>query len=129
MKTVAIHWWQRYGRSLAAKVEQVTPAGAPLLADESIYFLTRRSPPSGTELTDSHKLELPAALAASVHILTGSEYRRQIKAGVYSTVETCDEEAPIEARGLPQLYAKKAVIEECTVFWDKVDAPQPSTLQ
>ena len=113
---------------LAAKVEEVTPPGAPLLADESIYFLTRRPPPPGMELRDSHKLELPADLAKSVHIVTGSEFLRQIKSGMYSTVETCDGEEKIKERGLPRLYAKRADIEDCSVFWDKVDAAQPSTL-
>ncbi len=113
---------------LAAQVEEVTPPGAPLLADESIYFLARRPPPSGMELRDSHKLELPADLAKYVHIVPGSEFLRRIKAGIYSTVETCDGEEKIKERGLPELYAKRADIEDCSVFWDKVDAARPSTL-
>lgn len=109
---------------VASKVDQVTPPNVPLLADEHVYFLTRRTPPSGMELRDSHKLELPAALAASMHIVTGSELDRQIKAGVFSTVETCTfSDEKIAALGLARLYAKKAEIEDCTVFWDRRSQP------
>jgi hypothetical protein len=105
--------------NLAAKVEGVTPRGAPLLADEAIYFLTRRTPPSGMELRDSHKLEIPADLAESVHIVTGSELLRQIKAGIYGTVETCDDDFHIEELGLQRLYARKAEKDGCAVFWQQ----------
>jgi hypothetical protein len=104
---------------IAAKVDQVTPPNAPLLADEHVYFLTRRPPPSGMELRDSHKLELPAALADSMHILSATELDRQIKAGVFSTVETCTfPDEKIAALGLARLYSQKVEIEDCTIFWD-----------
>lgn len=105
---------------IARKVDQVTPPGALLYADESIYFLTRRRPPSGMELRDSHKLELPAPLAEQMHIVNGSELDRRIKAGNFSTVETCTfPEEKIEALGLSRLYSHKAEFDECSIFWDK----------
>jgi hypothetical protein len=110
--------WQDF-QEIATKVDQVTPPNARLLADEHVYFLTRRPPPSGMELRDSHKLELPAAVADAMHIVSATELDRQIKAGVFSTVETCTfPEEKIAALGLARLYSQKAEIEECMVFWD-----------
>jgi len=102
---------------LARKVDEVTPPNGMLLADEHVYFLTRRAPPSGMELNDSHKLELPAALAASLHVVNGSELDRQVRAGVFDTVETCDDEERMQARGLTQVYSQNAEVGSCTVFW------------
>jgi hypothetical protein len=106
---------------IARKVDQVTPPNAPLYADESVYFVTRRRPPSGMELRDSHKLELPAPLAEEMHIVNGSELDRRIKAGVFSTVETCTfPEEKIKAQGLSKLYSNHAEFDECSVFWGKL---------
>jgi hypothetical protein len=102
---------------IARQVERVTPPQGSLLADEQVYFLTRRTPPSGMELGDSHKLELPVALAELVHIVNGRELDRRVRAGVYDTVETCDDEAKMQARGLLQLYSRSIEISSCTVFW------------
>jgi hypothetical protein len=102
---------------LARKVDEVRPRDGVLLADEHVYFLTRRPPPFGMELADSHKLELPAALAATVHVLNGSELDRRVRAGVYDTVETCDDEEKMQARGLTQVYSHSAEVGSCTVFW------------
>jgi hypothetical protein len=44
--------WSSYER-LARKIDEVTPRNSLLFADEPIYFLTRRVPPSGLELSDS----------------------------------------------------------------------------
>jgi hypothetical protein len=106
---------------IARKVDQVTPPNAPLYADESVYFVTGRRPPSGMELRDSHKLELPAPLAEEMHIVNGSELDRRIKAGVFSTVETCTfPEEKIKALGLSKLYSNHAEFDECSVFWGKL---------
>lgn len=109
--------------ALASKVDQVTPPQGLLLADEYVYFVTRRPPPSGMELEDSHKLEFPAAMAERLHIVPGTELTRRIKAGMFHTVQTCEDEETIEELGLERLYAQKAALSGCTVFWDKVPAP------
>lgn len=111
--------WQDF-EEIAGKVDRVTPPNALLLADEHVYFLTRRPPPSGMELRDSHKLELPAALADSMHIVSAAELDRRIKAGIFSTVESCTfEDDKIEALGLARLYSQKAEIADCAMFWDR----------
>ena len=117
--------WQDF-EGIARKVDQVTPPNALLLADEHVYFLTRRPPPSGMEVWDSHKLELPAALAESMHIVTATELDRRIKGGVFSTVQSCRlTEKKISALGLAQLYSQKSPtnVEGCVVFWDRRSRP------
>ncbi len=105
---------------VAAKVDQVTLPHARMLAEEHIYFLTRRAPPSGMEFTESQKLNLPPAVAASLHILPRAELAKQIQAGMFSTVQTCKDEDDerFVALGVPPLYRQKADVEGCTVFWD-----------
>ncbi len=107
---------------VAAKVEQVTPPQTPILADEHIYFLTRRTPASGTAFPDSEKLNLPAALAASLHILPRAELAKLVQARMFSTVETCNDEDDDRflILGLPEVYAQKAVVHDCTIFWDRL---------
>ena len=51
---VADHW-ASYER-LARKIDEVTPRDALLFADEPVYSFTRRVPPPGLELTNSHKV-------------------------------------------------------------------------
>jgi hypothetical protein len=104
--------------TVARKVGDVTPPGASLSADEHIYFLTRRTPPSGNEYISSHKLRLPPALSEFVHIVPQPEIDRRIAAGEYATVQTCEDEDWIKERKLAEFYRQKAEVAECTVFWD-----------
>lgn len=110
--------WQDL-EDVASKVDQVTPPGAPLLADEHIYFLTRHAPPSGMEFPDSQKLNLPAALAASLHIVARAELAKRVQAGMFQTVETCDDEDDerILIFNLPQVYSQEAEVHDCRIFW------------
>jgi 4-amino-4-deoxy-L-arabinose transferase-like glycosyltransferase len=114
--------WQDYQR-IAAKVEQVTPSNASLWADEVVYFLARHPPPPGMEFSYSHKLELPPSLAASLHIISQRELDRRIKAGAFSTIATCADDDRIDELGLARLYARKAEVSDCSVFWDRVRKP------
>jgi 4-amino-4-deoxy-L-arabinose transferase-like glycosyltransferase len=109
---------------VASKVDQVTPPQAPLLADEHIYFLTRRTPPSGMEFPDSQKLNLPPAVAASLHIVPRAEFAKRVQARLFSTVETCtdDDDERIRIINLPQVYSQVAVVQSCRIFWDALPA-------
>jgi hypothetical protein len=107
---------------MAAKVDQVTPAGATIWADEFTFFLTRRTPPSGMEFSYSHKLELPDAEATPLHILTNAKLKQLAAQGVFSTVETCEDTETIESFNLPRLYSQRAKVGDCDVFWDRVPA-------
>ncbi len=117
------HSWPQLER-LARKVDQVTAPQGALLADEHIYFLTRRPPPPGMEYADTHKLQMPAAITASLHTVTQQELERRIHAGVFDTVSTCEDKDKIEALGLAHLYHKKAEIDDwVTSFWAPCASP------
>jgi len=107
--------WSQLER-VAKKVEQVTPRGAPFLAPEQFYVITRRPVPPGMEHDDAHKLDLGPAESARLHILPRAEVDRQIKAGVYPTMVTCDDDRTSEVEGW-NVYAQKADFGECTVLW------------
>ena len=105
--------WRTYEQR-ARKVEEVTPRNATVLADEPIYFLTRRTPPSGFELYYSHKINLPAADRASLHIVTEAEIKQQRDAGRFSTAYSCDED---DIEEMKSLYQQHFQIGECSVLW------------
>jgi len=106
---------------VAKKVEEVTPPGAPLLAEELMYFVTRRPPPSGMEFSYSHQLELPPAQAAALHIISNAELKRLVAARTYVTAESCDSDV-MDSLKLATMYVHKEDIEDCTVFWELVPA-------
>jgi hypothetical protein len=111
--------WQDM-EAVAAKVDQVTPPKASLLADTHIYFLTRRRPPSGLEQPDSHKLNLPAAFAAALHVIPQGQLQREVQDGAFRSFETCDEDP--NKLGLARLYRQSAEISTCSVYWDNLTA-------
>ena len=108
--------WQRY-EEISRKVGTVTPATAELFADEQVYFLLHRTPPSGMEFSYSHKLQLPQPEEAALHIISDKELEQQVKTGVFPTVETCNDDR-IDDWGLVKLYKQRADIADCSVFWD-----------
>jgi len=102
----------------AAVVNQVTPPGASLHADEMVYFAADRIPPSGEELQDSHKLQLAPDRAALVHVYSNAELHQRILAGRFDTFQTCYP-AGYEKLGLDKLYEHKRDFEDndCVVYW------------
>jgi len=108
--------WSPYQR-LASKVDQVTPPGALLFANEPIYFLTRRTPPPGFELFYSHKVNLPPTEAALMHIITEAEVKRQVQSGMFATAYSCDDDQ-IDDYGLGKLYKQHVDMDDCSIFWD-----------
>lgn len=106
--------------TIARKVNEVTPPGRPIFADEPVYFVAGRTPPSGMELMDSHKLEFPADRAAAQHVVPGSEVARRIRAGEFATVESCEDDEGVPADGLDAVYAHKAEFDDCVVRWGRV---------
>ena len=113
----SVYTWGDMER-LAAQVDQVTPRGATLWAPENVYFLTRRTPPSGMEFAYSHDLEMPPAEAALLHILPQSVLDREVAARVFSTVAVCDEDTVDDER-LPKLYRHHVDLHGCDVFWGR----------
>jgi hypothetical protein len=111
---------------IAAKVAQVTPQNATLLADPHIYFLLGRTPPSGTEFPASHKLELAPEMAAKLHIMPESVMERRVQAREFSTVETCYEDL-VDDLKLPSLYSQHYEHATCYVYWGL--KPKPASLR
>lgn len=110
--------WKDWER-LAAKVNEVTRPDGVIYADEAIFFITRRQPPSGLEYADTHKLHLSNELESELHIFPKEELARREKAGVYDTIVTCEDDDKMVEQGLPTLYKQKVTIDDCAVFWDK----------
>lgn len=106
---------------IAAKVKEVTPPGAVLLADEPTYFITRHAPPSGLELRDSQKLDFPTALAAKLHLVSQAELDRRIRAGAFDVIEIDSDDDDIDRLGIRKLYSHSEKIgDDAEVFWGKV---------
>ena len=59
------------------------------------------------ELADSHKLEFPADRAARLHLVSGSELKRRIRAGLFFTAETCDDDRAADWE-LDTVYRQRA---------------------
>ena len=104
---------------IAAKVDQVTPPNGLMLSDEQVYFITRRPPPSGMELADSHKLEFPPERAIPLHLVPESEVIRQLKAGRFSTVVNCDKNDKLTDEDLAEALREHTDFDEtCNVYWN-----------
>ncbi|HUI41048.1 MAG TPA: hypothetical protein VL523_03665 [Terriglobia bacterium] len=114
-------------QQVADKVQQVTPQGAALAAPEHIYFLTNWPIPRGMEHDDAHKLKLPPAENARLHILPQAELDQRIKQGDFPTTVVCDDDdfaSDVTSWGV---YAQSDEMGECTVFWKyKKKAPPPA---
>ncbi|HEY2106419.1 MAG TPA: hypothetical protein VGH29_11575, partial [Candidatus Binataceae bacterium] len=109
--------WAKYER-LAAKIDQVTPRDAPIFANEPVYFLTRRTPPSGYELDSyTHLIDLPPQERARLHLLTEDEVKQQVQSGRFATAYTC-EDYDSAGYGMEKLYDRQAKQSNCTVYWE-----------
>ncbi len=104
---------------IARQVKLVTPPGGALLADEHIYFLTGLRPPSGMELVDSHKLEFDAARSKFLHVISFAEVKRRIQAGLFQTVQVCEDGMNVGDLDLKKLFVHQVDVEDCTVYWER----------
>lgn len=107
--------WQQY-ETMARKILQVTPPGGLIWADEQMYFVTRKRPMPGLEFGYSHKVSLPPAKMALLHIVSEDEQNRRVKARTFSTIFSCDSD-DINSLGLNSLYNHKVEMYDCTIFW------------
>jgi hypothetical protein len=103
---------------VAAKADQVTSPSGLILGDEYVYFLTKRPPPSGMELADSHKLDFPPDRALPLHLVSESEILKQISAGRFVTAADCDKGHKVGEEDFKKVYRQKAAFDTCTVYWD-----------
>ncbi len=117
--------WRKVERA-AQKTEEVTPKGATLLGAEQIYFLTHRPPPEGMEFGFSHKLDFGPERNALLHILPRKELERRISARAYFTDAVCDDSDEVDRVDGLDIYAQKADLGECTIFWSFKPAAAPA---
>jgi len=103
---------------VANKVKQVTPKSAALAAPEQIYFLTNWPVPPGMEHEDAHKLKLPPAENARLHILPKAELDQRIKSGNFPTTVVCSDDDFVSNVKDWHVYSQSEEIGECTVFWN-----------
>lgn len=116
-KTIAEEYaytWRDFA-PIARKVDELAPPGAPILADEQIYFLTRRTPPSGLELNDSHKLDFSASRAAALHLVSEAEVVRRINAREFALVESCGEYEEFD-EAAEKAYREKITVGNCWIY-------------
>ena len=119
-----MHWSDLV--KITNKIKEVTPPGATLLADESIYFLTNRIPPEGLEHRDSHKLKLDTGFAKMLHVISKAELKKRVASRMFATVQSCDDDEMTDL-GLDDLYEHNAEFDDCKVFWGLKGSETKST--
>jgi hypothetical protein len=110
----SLNW--RALEQVAAKVNQVTPPGAPVFLDEPTFYLSRRPLPDGMEFSHAYKLELSAAQNRLLHIIPQARIDEMIRQKTFATVETCDDDE-VDRLKLDSLYSEHATLETCNVYW------------
>ena len=121
-------WWNRLS-AIGRKLDEVAPRNAPVFADEAVYFLTHRAPPSGMEHDDSHKLQLKPGLEKRLHILPKAELSRRIAAGSFSAAASCEDTDELTELGVDAAFEKKYEDEgkNCAVYWKWKPPPPKKT--
>jgi hypothetical protein len=110
--------WGSYD-TVVRKVAEVTPPGKTLYAEELVYFSLGRTPPRGLEFSYSRNVQLPAEQEQLLHIVSQAEFKQQIKAGRFDTVQSCKDDL-IDYYELASVFPHRADVEDCSVFWGKV---------
>ncbi len=110
--------WEEY-ENVARKTAEVTPPGAMLYAEEPVYFLLHRTPPTGLEFSYARNVQLPAARQKLLHVVSQAEFKKQIRAGRFATVQSCKDDL-INYYELPSVFPHEIDVEDCSIFWGKV---------
>jgi hypothetical protein len=71
------------------------------------------------EVADSHKFNLAPATMAELHLVSKQELERRVKAGVFDSVESWEEEDKNKELGLAKMYQNRAEVHEANIFWGK----------
>ncbi len=107
--------WRQYEK-VAAKVAQVTRRHSTVFADEQVYFLLHWIPPPGMEFSYSHKMSVPPAEAARLHIIPDAELQKETSRHRFAVFQTCDDEK-IDKWHLDSVYQHRQDFDDCSVFW------------
>jgi hypothetical protein len=63
----------------------------------------------------THKLNLPPAKAALLHIVADAEVQRQVQSGRFATAYACDDDDT--DYGLEKLYQQHVDMDDCSIYW------------
>lgn len=110
--------WNEY-ENVARKTAEVTSPGAMLYAEEPVYFLLHRTPPTGLEFSYTRNIQLPAAREKLLHVVSQAEFKKQIRAGRFATVQSCKDDL-IDYYQLSSVFPHEMDVEDCSIFWGKV---------
>jgi 4-amino-4-deoxy-L-arabinose transferase-like glycosyltransferase len=102
---------------VAKAVTEVTPLGANLYADEVVYFILQREPPTGMEFSYSQKLELPPDQERLFRLVSNKELKEQLKAGKFATFETC-RQGIMDDLEPAQYFKQHSEPNDCDLFWE-----------
>jgi hypothetical protein len=109
--------WRNYA-AVVRTVDEITPREAALWADEGVYFAARRRPPAGFEHANSHKLSLPEAEAAALHVAPRAQVDDWVRQGRFHTIASCwlneDQQEVIRSAGF---YPNHQKVAGCDVYW------------
>jgi 4-amino-4-deoxy-L-arabinose transferase-like glycosyltransferase len=113
-----LHWPQIEG--VAKTVNHVTPEDGWIWAHETIYFAAQRTPPSGFEHSDAHKLQLSLVDSADLHVVSRADAYHWAATGRFATVVTCYMiNGWPDATGIQEVYANRTTVNGCNIFWSK----------
>jgi len=104
--------------AVAKKINEVTPRGAPVLAQETVYFASGREAPAGMEFHAAQDLNLGAQANALLHIVPQAELDREIQAGRFATAAYCGDDDVTDKIAKAGVYREKWETGDCTVFWN-----------
>ena len=107
--------WQDY-EAVAKRLVEVTPPQKAIFSEEEIYFLLKRRPPPGMEFGYSHKLPLPPAELAKLHIAPEDALKQQLTLGAFASAASCDDDF-VTTFNLAETFEHKEDIHNCPVFW------------
>jgi hypothetical protein len=107
--------WQEYEK-VAKKVAEVTPKGGRIFADELVYFILQKSPPSGMECSYTHALALPPKEEKLQHLVSEAELKEQFARHEFATVQSCSD-PEMDRMGMPSSYRYNVNIDDCTIYW------------
>jgi 4-amino-4-deoxy-L-arabinose transferase-like glycosyltransferase len=103
---------------VAKAVNRVTPKDGLVWADEIIYFAAQRTPPSGLENFDSHKLRLSPGDSAKLHVVPRADLYEWAALGRFASIASCwATDDWIDATGIRKVYADRTTVHGCDIFW------------
>jgi hypothetical protein len=103
----------------AAKMLEVSPPGAAIVAPEQVMFAMKRTPPPGLEHADSHKLSQTPEFSRQLHVIPNAAFEKLVQEGAYDAVDNCDDAEKRETLQLAKTYTKSFDIGDCRIYWGK----------